>query len=310
MKNEQLREIIRGLLNADERPKDITTTDMMLVLTLVEKGAIGAPVRLSHVTLGMELNVSDPTIKASVDRLSGKGHGWLEVKSGKGRQHANSYQLILDKLPVASDLKRTIVSPSMMSLAGRYANAIKHDGKKVRRFSKGNIQRMAFVLQQWLDRRCEGDAELLLGVLNHSLSSPLYKADALRGLHRLKRNFTKILCEYKALPATKGEVSQVIDHAPRMQKAAEIAEQLQAAIYTNIRDAQITSNWKETWPLRILTLLDAGHDAELISKVGDYASKHTWWGDVELGQKGVAVFVEKFDEIKASFEMEQKKASA
>src|SRR5438445_12359623 len=105
---DNLMEVIRGLFEAEGRPVEIEAVDIALTAYLVLRGAIANPVRGSGSTLGMALNVTEPTIAAATDRLAAAG--WLQKHSGKSRRQANSYSLILEKLPVANDIKRTVIT--------------------------------------------------------------------------------------------------------------------------------------------------------------------------------------------------------
>src|SRR5260370_2673041 len=151
---------------------------------------------MSNSTISMELGCTEPTLNASVDRLISAG--WLTFISGKSRKQPSVYTVLIDKLPVADELKRTIISPAMRTLAVQSAQAIKTSmtGKK-RRFTKQHLQRMAFTLQTFLDKHCDGDERLLRGAVNFALAHPTYRVKANRGPHDLRRVFRKVLAEFK-----------------------------------------------------------------------------------------------------------------
>jgi len=197
MKAEEFREVMRGLLQSEGRPEEIGPEDILLVGCLLLHGADEKPVRMSGSTISMSLGCSESPLKISVRRLVAVG--WIAKVSGKGRKNPNLYSVMIDKLPVADELKRTFISPAMRTLAAQYSIAIKvsTSGKK-RRFTKAHIQRMAFTLQTFLDKHCGGDEQLLRGAVNFALSSVAYQVKARRGPHELRRVFKKMLAAYQA----------------------------------------------------------------------------------------------------------------
>lgn len=196
MKAEAKLEVIRGLLKYEGRAEEIAGTDILTVVLLLLHGADEQPVRMSSTTISMALGCAETTLARSTKRL--QDVGWLHVKSGKGRQNPNLYTVLLDKLPVADDLKRTVLSPAMRALAKQYAQAIRVDTKgRKRRFTEANFQRMGFALQQFLDRHCASDEQLLRGALNFALACPKFRIKAYRGPHALRRCFGKLMREFK-----------------------------------------------------------------------------------------------------------------
>jgi hypothetical protein len=196
MKAEAKLEVIRGLLKYEGRAEEIAGTDVLTVVFLLIHGADEQPVRMSSTTISMALGCAETTLARSTKRL--QDVGWLHVKSGKGRQNPNLYTVLLDELPVADDLKRTVLSPAMRALAKQYAQAIRVDTKgRKRRFTEANFQRMGFALQQFLDRHCAGDEQLLRGALNFALARPQFRTKAFRGPHALRRCFGKLVREFK-----------------------------------------------------------------------------------------------------------------
>src|SRR5882672_3523273 len=194
---DKLLEVIRGLFEADGRPAEIEPVDIALTAYLVLKGALANPVRGSGSTLGMALNVTERTITASTGRLSSAG--WVHKHSGKSRRQGNTYSVILEKLPVAQDIKRTVITPEAWTLAEQYMRAVPNNTKgKPRRFTKSERQRFAFALQTFLERYTAGDVNLLRDVINFALRHPKYATKAKRGPHELRRPFRKILEEFKA----------------------------------------------------------------------------------------------------------------
>jgi hypothetical protein len=200
-----LEQIIRGLLAFEGRPEGIGSTELLLVIWLVTKGAIEKPVKASWPTLGMALGASDVTVWRAVKRLVADGGvGWVERRSGKGRGNGNTYSVLLDKLPIAEEIKRTVVSKQAMEIATQYCKSAKFNPftLKKKRFTQSNKQRIAFCVQQFLDRHCAGDVRILIDALNYARMSPKYRKKYFRGLHELRRDFTIIVQEYRTAVQT------------------------------------------------------------------------------------------------------------
>jgi hypothetical protein len=199
-------DIIRGLFEFEGRPKTIGPVEVNLVLWLIVKGAVEKPVRASWPTLSMALGCSESTLKRAVNNLiADGGTGWIERKSGKGRSNANLFSVLLDTLPVAVELKRTLISTKVTELAGRYClnAAYSPVTLKKRRFTRANRQRIAFCFQTFLDKHCNGDWQLLIDGLNFARQSPKYRAKYFRGPHELRRDFSAIIqaCRGAQTPA-------------------------------------------------------------------------------------------------------------
>jgi hypothetical protein len=190
-------EVIRGLYESLNRPAEIKQVDLGLTSLLVIKGGLAHPVHTSESALALALIVSEPTIAASVNRL--QGANWVHKRSGKSRRLGNSYIVILENLPVAEELKRTLITPLARTIAESYMKAMPNNSKgRPRRYTKGERQRVAFALQTFLDKYVAGDGKLLCDVINFALNHPKYGARARKGPHMLRRLFAKLLVEFKA----------------------------------------------------------------------------------------------------------------
>jgi hypothetical protein len=190
-------EVIRGLYESLNRPVEIKAIDLGLTSLLVIRGGLARPVHTSESALALALIVSEPTVAASVTRL--QGVKWVQKRSGKSRRIGNSYVVILENLPVAEELKRTLVSQTARTIAESYMKAMPTNAKgRPRRFTKSERQRVAFALQTFLDKYVDGDAKLLCEVINFALNHPKYGARARKGPHMLRRPFKKLLEELKA----------------------------------------------------------------------------------------------------------------
>jgi hypothetical protein len=194
-------DILRGLTEFEGRPKIIGPVEMLLVLWFVEKGALERPVRGSWVTLSMALGCSESTVQRAVDNLlADGGTGWIAKKSGRGRGNGNLFTVLLDKLPVAEELKRSIISARAMEIARRYCVTARISPVtfKARRFTRANQQRIGFCIQTFLDKHCNGDVQLLRDALNFARTSVKYSKKYFRGLHELRRDFSIIVKECRS----------------------------------------------------------------------------------------------------------------
>jgi hypothetical protein len=190
-------EVIRGLYESLNRPVEIRQVDLGLTSLLVIKGGLERPVHTSESALAAALIVSEPTVAASVDRL--QHVNWIQKRSGKSRRIGNSYVVILENLPVAEELKRTLITPMAGTIAESYMKAMPTNKKgRPRRFTKAERQRVAFTIQTFLDKRVAGDGKLLCDVINFALNHPKYGARARKGPHMLRRLFGRLLEELKA----------------------------------------------------------------------------------------------------------------
>lgn len=199
MKSDKLESIIRGLMNSAARPEGVGPNEICTVIVLVVKGGLEQPIRASAETLGMEIGASPRTAERTIERLTADDTKWLSKVSGKGRKNANRYTVMLDRLPVPEEVKKTIITEPMRLLARQYCAAIKPQGTtgKKRRVTKAVQQRMAFCLQKLLDRHCGGDEHLLRRAINFAFADQRYRAKAFRGPHALRRNFLQIVAAVK-----------------------------------------------------------------------------------------------------------------
>lgn len=189
-------DVIRGLYEALNRPVEIKQIDLGLTSLLVIRGGLARPVHTSESALALALIVSEPTVAASVTRL--QSVEWVQKRSGKSRRVGNSYVVILDNLPVAEELKRTLISPTARTIADSYMKAMPTNSKgRPRRFTKAERQRIAFALQTFLDKHVGGDGKLLCDVINFALNHPKYALRVRKGPHMLRRPFKRLLQEFR-----------------------------------------------------------------------------------------------------------------
>lgn len=202
MKNDQLVQTIQRLFTAENKPSDITPAALLLTIRLLVQGADERDTNLSQGTLAEQFRCSESLIYATTKIL--KSNDWIAVRSGKNKSQPNRMQVRLDKLPLGSELRRTIVSDEMKQMALNYKLALLRI-KPNRRFAKGALQNFAFRLQWMLENKCAGDAKLLTNVINFAFASPIYHKKALRGPHELRRNWKTLFADYtksKGAPTT------------------------------------------------------------------------------------------------------------
>jgi hypothetical protein len=202
MTDYQLTQVIRHLL-ASEKPSGITPLDVLLVVRLLLQHAAEKAVTLSYSSLGEQLCCTDRTVATSVQRLV--EHGWLTFRSGKNQNTANTFFVVLDKLPLDAELKRTVVSPFAKGIAAQHIKLMK---SAKRRVFKTTADRLAFGFQSLIDKRCNGDATLLTSILNFAGSHPDYKAKLLRGPHEIKRCWRSLVDAYRRAEAAQAQQAQ------------------------------------------------------------------------------------------------------
>jgi hypothetical protein len=195
MKNDQLVQTIQRLFAAEDKPSDMTPAALLLTIRLLVQGADERDTNVSQGTLAEQFRCSESLIYETTKLL--KRHDWIAVRSGKNKSKPNRMQVRLDKLPLSSELRRTIVSDEMKQMALSYKMALVKI-KPNRRFAKGALQGFAFRLQWMLENKCAGDAKLLTNVINFAFSSPMYHKKALRGPHELRRNWKALFAAYTA----------------------------------------------------------------------------------------------------------------
>ena len=188
MKDEQLTNVLRKLVSSHELPKDCKPLDLLLVTKLLLQNADERDVYTSRITLALSLGCTEGTIDASIDRL--QKFGWLVVRSRAGKGQPNRLGVILDKLPLDADLKRTIVGDDARTIAGNYYQLLKREQPK-RRFFKGHLERWAYVFQKLLDK-CEGDVERLRAVINFGLRHPDFGLKMRVGPHEIAKNWKSL----------------------------------------------------------------------------------------------------------------------
>ncbi len=204
MTDSQLTQVIRHLL-ASDKPSDITPLDLLLVVRLLLQHAAEKSVTLSYTSLGEQMCCSPHTVSTSVQRLV--EHGWLVFRSGKNQNKANTFFVVLEKLPLDAELKRTVVSQFAKNMAVQHIRLMK---SAKRRIFKTTADRLAFGFQTLIDRKCNGDTSLLVSVLNFAGQHPDYQAKLLRGPHEMKRCWRSLIDAYRtAEPAQPAQMELV-----------------------------------------------------------------------------------------------------
>jgi hypothetical protein len=194
MKQETLLPTIRRLLAGHaERPDGLLPIDLLMTVRLLLQSADERPVYASQGTLAEELGCTEGTVAQSGLRL--KAAGWLELETGKGRWKPNRYFVLLEKLPLEEQLRRTVVSPEAEKLARDYMTEQRR-AKPGRIFRKGAQQRYAYRLQTLIDK-AGGDEPLVRLKIRFALRSPKYRAAALRGPHVIRRSWKSLTADYE-----------------------------------------------------------------------------------------------------------------
>ena len=120
--------------------------------------------------------------------------GIIAIKSGKRSNAPNDVMVLLNKLP-QGDLKATTVSDAARKVAALY-KAVLLKYKPKRRFQAGTLQRWEYSIQWLLDKKCKGDAALLVKIINIALLHPEYTKAAQRGPEQIKKRWRVLFAEY------------------------------------------------------------------------------------------------------------------
>jgi hypothetical protein len=91
-------------------------------------------------------------------------------------------------------------------------------------------------------------------------------------------------------------------------QAAKLASDLEKCLRENL-SAIIPPDWRETWPIELQKLFQAGHTDEQIRPVIFYARNHEWWSE-ELRKNGANGLVSNFTTILEHFTKSQQKVAA
>jgi len=192
MEDTKLVEMLRNLFASKEaKPAAITPTDLALVARLLLQRADEIAVWPSLDTLQLELSCGESAVTSSIERLTQLG--WLTVETGAGRHRPNRYFVMLDKLPIHVELRCAAVSEEAKDVAKRFLS-YQRKAQPKRIFRKGCEQRYGYRFQSLL-KKCNGDKELLIAVLNFAVTHPAFRTQALAGPHKLRKSWRSL---YKA----------------------------------------------------------------------------------------------------------------
>jgi hypothetical protein len=192
VKEELLTNVLRRLVSSEELPKDCKPIDLLLVTRLLLQKADEKDVTVSRGTFALNLGCSERTIYDSQQRLL--EFGWITLKKGAHKGQVNRIGVVLDKLPLDADLKKTIASDDAKEVAGRYRTFLKKQDPR-RRFFKGSLQRSEFRFQTLL-KKCDGRKELLIAVINFGLKHPAFRDSLLKGPHLLVKHWKALWKAY------------------------------------------------------------------------------------------------------------------
>jgi hypothetical protein len=184
MEDRKLVETLRNLFACNEsKPEEIRPTDLAMVARLLLQRADEKAVYPSHATLSLELNCSESAVTESLKRLATLG--WVTIESGARRQKANSYFVVLEKLPLRVELRSAPVSEDAKDIAKQFL-VLQRRRQPKRIFRKGCEQRYAYRFQTLL-KKCDGSKSLLVEILNFALKHALFTNHALVGPHKLRK---------------------------------------------------------------------------------------------------------------------------
>jgi hypothetical protein len=93
-----------------------------------------------------------------------------------------------------------------------------------------------------------------------------------------------------------------------VRDAAWLSQAIHTAIVKDVPEAEIPSDWYQSWPVALQTLFDAGHDWDTLRKLARYAINTEWW-KVNAMSRGALGFVEHFDKILDQYKKQEQKAA-
>jgi hypothetical protein len=191
MTDQQLVAVLRGLLCSENKPKELTSLDLLQTVRLLIQRADESDLYVSQGTLAVQLCSSTNSIARSQAVLSTLE--WLVVRKGGYRGRTNLYTIALDKLPTA-DLTRTVVSNEARQFATEVGTHLRVTKRK--KFMRGWHQQWAFGFQKLIDRT-NGDAGQVSRVLNFAFNHPSYAKKAERGPAALLRVWKPLQADFK-----------------------------------------------------------------------------------------------------------------
>jgi hypothetical protein len=169
------------------RPVDFAVVVRLLALSNADSGSAYP----SMLSLAMTCGGCEDTIYESLRRL--RANGWVVQQSGSRRGMPNTYSVVIDALPIADDLKRTVASDEAKQIARWYHAELKKGSVKTHRTW---TQRWPYVVQKWLNAGYT--VETIYSMLVFAANSPKYQTKAKRGPNALQKLWRTIDAEYTA----------------------------------------------------------------------------------------------------------------
>jgi len=178
--------------SAGEKPQWFRPVDFAVVVRLLALSNQDSNVAYpSILSLAMTCGGCEDTVYESLKRL--RAHGWITQEGGKRKGMTNTYAVVVDALPIADDLKRTVAGEGAKQIAKWYrALLLANDIKVYRTWN----QRWPFVIQKWLNSGYPHNT--IIDMLEFALRSAHYHPKAKRGPNALQKVWRKIDAEYTA----------------------------------------------------------------------------------------------------------------
>jgi Helix-turn-helix domain len=178
--------------SAGEKPQWLKPIDFAVVVRLLALSNQDSNVAYpSILSLAMTCGGCEDTVYESLKRL--RAHGWITQEGGKRRGMTNTYAVVVDALPIADDLKRTVAGDDAKRIARWYHDCLRQNGIKVYRTWN---QRWPFVIQKWLNAGYS--IETICAMVEFAFSNAKYVPKAKRGPNALQKVWRKIDAEYTA----------------------------------------------------------------------------------------------------------------
>lgn len=192
MKDEQLTNVLRRLVSSENLPRNCKPIDLLLVSRLLLQKADEKDVFVSRATMAENLACGERTIYDSQQRLLKLG--WITLKKGAHKGQVNRIGVVLDKLPLDADLTKTVVSDDARNIAARYRAYLQRQNPR-RRFFKNSLQQTAFRFETLL-KKCDGDKDLLVNIVNYGLRHPSFVGAVSKGPHEIAKHWKSLRLAY------------------------------------------------------------------------------------------------------------------
>ena len=168
-------EVLNRWYASTDKPEGTRALDVSFIARLILRKADEKPVQVADSTWSLELGCSESSIRDAATKLENieAGFGWIQMVRGKRKGVASKYTLVLDRLPLSAELKRTILTDEMRTFTRAFMQKLRAFNPR-RKFYQNTDQRWAFRFQKLLNR-LDGDLKLLGDLTDFALIEPSFR---------------------------------------------------------------------------------------------------------------------------------------